>query len=364
MLVRFSRKPVEAALAAIESALAARDTSGLEMGYLQLARCPKAMLAERSPEAGPRLAALLARMPPWQASVFAVLIGALVEWHADPLSCAPPILDGLRDSLTGAIRFAQLWADRFGPDEDLPSRTEISDEVQDRLGHDSAASWASAYQAWVALHRWEMAAVAVLADPSVRQALVNRDELVELTRALRPRYGDLQCTQRALLLLDDEPLLVLDRATRKAFRMRMSGIAGNYQLQTLLAAVLIGGGHLPGIPPAPRAVTLCSDGDLDPANLSDLPVEREWFNFSEPSGRWIWSEVTPSQIPIADGIRQVVLDPPVFCHAFTAVRFLPRVPGRLELDEVMEPEQSARYFASVHHLMSAQDASRLAASSY
>jgi hypothetical protein len=43
----------------------------------------------------------------------------------------------------------------------------------------------------------------------------NRRELVEWTERLEPVYGDLQCVQRGLLLLDEEPLLVLDRAFRR-----------------------------------------------------------------------------------------------------------------------------------------------------
>ncbi|HET9171848.1 MAG TPA: hypothetical protein VFN97_20590 [Actinospica sp.] len=187
---------------------------------------------------------------------------------------------------------------------------------------------------------------------------------MELAERLEPEFGDLQCVIRALLLLDDEPLLVLDRASGKAFRMRMSGISGNYQLQTLLAGILVGGGHLPGRAPSPEAVAISSTAEIDMSRLDDLPHAVECFNLAEPSGRWIWSETTPTRIPVVDGIRQLVLDPPIYRHWYKAVRFLPRVPGRLELEAVLEPAEAARCFDRIRPLMSTDEAGRLAADGY
>jgi hypothetical protein len=109
---------------------------------------------------------------------------------------------------------------------------------------------------------------------------------------------------------------------------------------------------------------MSSDARIDLDNLDGLPYALECFNFAEPSGHWIWGETTPSRIPVVDGIRQLVLDPPVFRHHYRAVRFLPRVPGRLELEAVLGPDEAAPYFAHVQELMSWQGSSRLAADRY
>ncbi|GAA2837303.1 hypothetical protein [Crossiella cryophila] len=356
---------VDTAVEAVEAAIAAKKLSLLEAAYHDLASAPTDVLAAHSATIGPRLTALLPEMPQWHSAVYAVFVGALVEWQADAVACAPPILDGLQESLEDAIEFARLWRNRFGEDAELPEPTEMpSEEVQDRLGPDFGDVWHAPYFGWHTVHKWEMAAVAVLADRRVRRGLTNRDELLALIDRLEPDYGDLRCVQWALLLLDEEPLLVLDRASGRAFRMRMSGIAGNYQLQTLLAGALIGGGHLPGTAPSAEAVALSSVAEIDMKALDELPHTVECFNFAEPSGRWIWGESTPSRIPVVDGIRRLVLDPPVFTHAYQAVRFLPRVPGRLDLEEILEPAEAAPYFAGVQELMSVQEASRLAADGY
>ena len=266
--------------------------------------------------------------------------------------------------MAGAIEFIGLWRARFGEDTEPPAPDAPPNEKHEKELGSAWARWYAPYFGWCTTHNWERAAVAVLADPQVRAQLANRAELVELTERLEPDFGNLQCAQRALLLLDDEPLLVLDRASGKGFRLRMSGIVDNYQLQTLLAAVLIGGGHLPGGAPSRAAVAYSTDAHIDRDQVDKLPHTTECFNLAAPSGQWIWSETTPSRIPVADGVRRLVLDPPVFRHAYRALRFLPRVPGSLVLEEVLEPAVAAPYFADVRPLMPADEASRLAADHY
>ena len=352
------------AVEAVEAAIGAQSVPGLDAAYAGVAGLPKDVLARSSAELGPRLATLLPRMPTYHASYFAVLVGACVEWNADATACAPFILGGLRDSMARAIEFVGLWRARYGADREPPAPdAPPSGKLEEELGAEWAR-WYAPYFGWCTTHNWERAAVAVLADPQVRAQLENRAELVELTERLEPDFGNLQCAQRALLLLDDEPLLVLHRASGKGFRLRMSGIADNYQLQTLLAAALIGGRHLPGEAPSRAAVAYSTDAPLDPGQVDKLPYTTECFNFAEPSGRWIWSETTPSRIPVTDGVRRLVLDPPVFRHAYRTLRFLPRVPGSLVLEEVLEPAAAAPYFADIRPLMSAEEASRLAADHY
>ncbi|MBT2448884.1 hypothetical protein J7F03_17655 [Streptomyces sp. ISL-43] len=362
---------VRSAVESFDTAIAEHRIQLLEAAYQDLAVLPKATLAEHSPELGPHLAGRLGEMPQWHAAVYAVFVGALVEWNADAVACARPVLDGLRESLERAVEFAGLWQERHGDEVELPDPEGMpSPEQQKAFGPDYGDVWHAPYFGWLTVHHWEKAAVAVLADPRVRarldgpDRLGDRDALVELTQRLEPHIGDLQCAQRALLLLDDEPLLVLDRASGRAFRMRMGGIADNYQLQTLLAGVLIGGGHLTGAAPSAEAFALSCDAPIDMDRLDALPQAVECFNFAEPSGRWIWSATTPSRIPVVDGVRRLVLDPPVFQHGYPAVRFLPRVPGRLVLEAVLEPAEAAPYFAGVRELMSWQEASRLAADAY
>ncbi|MFJ2598856.1 hypothetical protein [Streptomyces erythrochromogenes] len=81
----------------------------------------------------------------------------------------------------------------------------------------------------------------------------------------------------------------------------------------------------------------------------ELPRIAECFNFAEPSGRWIWSATTPDRILVVDGVRR-----------YQAVRFLPRVPGSLTLEAVLEAAEAAPYFTGVRELMSWRGAGHLA----
>ncbi|MGV9312876.1 hypothetical protein ACWDR0_11855 [Streptomyces sp. NPDC003691] len=362
---------VRAAVEAFDAAIAEHDIAGLQAAHRSLTLLPKDTLARNSPELGPHLARHLEDLPQWHSAAFGVFVGALVEWEADAVDCARPVLGCLRHAMEQALEFSALWAEHYGAESEPPDPSgPPSPEQQKAFGPDYGEVWHTPYFGWLTVHHWEKAAVAVLADPRVRadlsgpDGLADRDALVELARRLEPQIGDLQCVLRALLLLDDEPLLVLDRSSGRAFRMRMSGISGNYQLQTLMADVLIGGGHLPGEAPGAEAVALSSTAPVDVCRLDEAPGVLESFNFAEPSGRWIWSATAPDLIPVVDGVRTLVLDPPVFRHHYKAVRFLPRVPGSLVLEKVLEPADAAPFFTGVRELMSWQEASALAADGY
>ncbi|MFE9468998.1 hypothetical protein ACFYNW_36295 [Streptomyces virginiae] len=75
-------------------------------------------------------------------------------------------------------------------------------------------------------------------------------------------------------------------------------------------------------------------------------------------------------MPVVERVRRLVLDPPVFRHQYRAGRLLPRVPGSLTLEAVLEPAEAARCFTGVRDLMSGQsgrsgqDASRSGADGY
>lgn len=149
-------------------------------------------------------------------------------------------------------------------DEDFPSlqRERLTDEIIARIGDAADGDTMRACTGWWTVHEWERAAVAMLSSAAVRARVDERRELLALIDQLHRIEGldgAFRCVQTALLVLDEEPVLALHRASGKAFRVRISGIADNYQLQTLLADALIGGGHLPGQAPSARAVAISRD---------------------------------------------------------------------------------------------------------
>jgi hypothetical protein len=125
-------------------------------------------------------------------------------------------------------------------------------------------------------------------------------------------------------VLDDEPIVVLHPGEGKGFRVRLSGLADNFQLHTLLADALIGqfpGRWLRGARPARAEVAAARDG----AVREGCPGAHGAFNLwtwrglkadgtlRDPmsgSSHWIWNEGVPADIPSFDGERVVLLGPP------------------------------------------------------
>ncbi|OIK23770.1 hypothetical protein [Streptomyces malaysiense] len=321
------------AVAGFEAAVLERDTARAEHEFQQLHQHFQGAGAQETAQAAPRLAALLPEIPPGPRGTVAVIVGACVERGADPAVCAPRLLDGLAGTLAGVREFCERWAATGGGE--LPDPEGEQDPgLFDRVGPEAAL-------AWLTLPQWEMAGVAMLNHAAVRTALGTdrRTALLTALREVQEASGhEFKCLHYALLVLDDEPLIVLDRPTGTGFALRMSGLGDNFQLHTLLADVLIGGGHLPGRAPSAEEAAVCRD---QPGQVHTTGS----FNLVSPTGEWVWNEGTPSDIPVVDGTRLLVLDPPPYQRSWPAGRFFPHMSGDLVLERALAPEEAARLLA-------------------
>ncbi len=279
-------------------------------------------------EAAPRLASLLSEVPPGPRATVAVIVGACVERGADPRPCAPYIFVEVAETLAAAGEFCERWKETGGGD--FPNPQDGTDEALfDRVGAEAAL-------AWLTMPQWEMASLAMLNHADVRAALHSslRHRLLRALRTVSEASDhQFKCLEYALLVLDDEPLVVLHRPTGTGYRVRMSGIGDNFQLHTLLADILIGGGHIPGRAPSPEEVAVCKDA---PGQVHTVGS----FNLVTATGEWIWNEGTPSDIPRVDGIRLLILDPPPYERSWPAGRFFPNMTGDLVLDRVLDETET------------------------
>jgi hypothetical protein len=76
-----------------------------------------------------------------------------------------------------------------------------------------------------------------------RAAMAERDELSESAAALAGTVQSAKWVHGLSVVLDDEPLVALDPASRRGFLLTMSGVGDNFQLHTLLADRLAGHGR-------------------------------------------------------------------------------------------------------------------------
>ncbi|WP_329116521.1 hypothetical protein [Streptomyces sp. NBC_01465] len=323
------------AVADFEKAVRARDNRTAERASMALGKAFARAKDDALREGGVRLAGLLPEVPHGPRAMIAVLVGACVERGADAQQCAPAVFAELRQSLLSAGEFTDRWAATGGGDIPDPGE-DVDAEVVERVGHEPAA-------AWTMLPQWEMAAVAMLNVPAVRTGLGAgpREELLGLLGRVAEASGEeFKCLAYALTVLDDEPLVVLHRESRTGYALRMTGIGDTFQLHTLLAGVLAGGGHVPGYAPSAKEVAVCRDAP------GQVPTTGS-FDLMAPDGTRLWNEGTPADIPLVEGHRLLVLDPPPYARSWPAGRFFPGMRGDLVLERVLDAEQTEGWFAHV-----------------
>lgn len=361
MPVIFKRKQKGGRLAAtvseLEDAVAARDGDRTGRAFTAMLRdVQSASDAELIP-AGPRLAALLPEFPPTgPRPTLAMAAGFCVERAADPAACAEPILSSVHKDLLDALEFARRWT-ADGAEDELPEPDEkiIDDALLARLGGDADEATRLAL-AWCSAEEWQPPALAVLC----RSAEVRHRYAAAILPACRDLEAlerhDLKCLSYALAVLDDEPLIVLHGPTRTGFEVRIGGIGDNFQLHTLLAHVLVGGGHVPGTGPSAESVRLATDPE--PARGRSETVATGTFELLAPDGARIWNEGLPDDIPVVEGRRLLVLDEPMYERSWNADRFFPHLPGTAVLTRVLTTDETRTWFARTSVGASSQELER------
>ncbi len=288
------------------------------------------------------LAALVDRLPSGPAAELATLAGALVEIGApDAAPLAGPVFRQYRTVLAGFVQFASAWRAHTG--EPVPATGDRPlDEVARRLGGQVGdPALAPLLRGWYFLDSWNRPVLTLLCRPEVRAAVPDRERLIALLTEAGPDSAELHWITGLLAIVDDDPLVVLHRETGRGFLLRADGVADNFQLHTLLAAALVSPGLVPGRAPEPAWVAAASDAPPDTWSGTVTGS----FNLVDADGQWIWNEGRPADIPVRDGRRLIVLDPPPYQRTWSCVRRYPDVPGRLRLEGQLSAEQAAGWFA-------------------
>ncbi len=161
-------------------------------------------------------------------------------------------------ALRDTAGYPRLHAERLG-DEPLPDRLVVRDLPPadlDALLRDAVERGAlpdtplRTYLDYMYVESWLMPMITCLMYREFRDAVRDRDEVRAAADALREDMLKAHWVYELTWVLDDEPLLVLDRASGRGFRLTMSGIGDNFQLHTLVADRVTGSsrrGLLPGV---------------------------------------------------------------------------------------------------------------------
>ena len=324
-----------------------------------------------------RLAAVIEDAPIPVAGVLAICCGALVEDGGDPLAAFDAVAGRLPEVFAKAEVFVAACEDAAEHQETPPPRRhrDAEDEVEDEdegedddedeeIDEDHPPDPVEEYgeligprmpeeaAAFSALEPFGLGTIAMLSfSKEARRRARQRPELLEGSDRLADYHPRAAFLHDMLLVLDDEPLLVLHPGFRKGYRVRISGVADNFQLHTLLAGALVGrDGKIPGHRPDPRAFAAALDRPVDPEmdyaegvfNLWNWPALQPDLTLPEGMAGtewWVWNEGRPADILPFEGLRVVLLGPPPYMRTWNAGRRFPNMPAEIRVEQTLEPDE-------------------------
>ncbi|WP_446218851.1 hypothetical protein [Micromonospora sp. IBHARD004] len=311
---------------------------------------PKARRDEVQAALG-RLVPVLEQIPFGMGGDLAQLAGSMADYGTDPAVVVPTLVNRATGAMEQAARFEQLHRAAFGavPDAEDPAQIEstlerfVSSAAERGMTEQDAAGLV---EAWFCGGQWVQPVLYLSQRKDVRAMLPERPRLTAAIDATREQIGTAHWLYGLLLVLDEEPLIVLHRATGRGFRVTISGIGDNFQLHTLLAAALIGDesrGMLPGQRPSAAEIAAASDCE----DLTPPGGIRGNFNLVDAAGEWIWNEGRPADIPKLEGMRVVVVDPPPYQRTWNAGRPYPLMRPTVTVHGPLRADEAARWLSLV-----------------
>ena len=297
----------------ITDSLAAGDQQRFEAATRSLAAATPQAAPDDVQDAMARLADILATIRFSRGADLARLAGAMTSHGPMPRKLLPVLVRRATEVMEVAARFAAVYG---AGEQDLPDPEEpgliqpVMTRLRSILGGPAgvpplpvmpdlpaapdAAARALA-EAWFTGNGWVRPVLYLSQRKDIRASLPERPRLLAATEAVAGQLDAAHWLLGLLLVLDEEQLVVLHRATGRGYRVTISGIGDNFQLHTLLAASLIGEesrGLIPGQRPMPAEIAAASDGEITP-----LDGIKGNFNLVDAYGKWIWNEGRPETSP-------------------------------------------------------------------
>ncbi|WP_436530496.1 hypothetical protein [Actinoplanes sp. HUAS TT8] len=315
------------------AAHAARDGDRFAKAGQGLARTAAKAGPEQLAQAVNRLAPLLAEIKTGVGGNLAGLVGGLVGLDGD----FRPVLPVLTDRAIAVLGDALRFPDVLGAEPPDPEDESAIGPVLEGLAPENRPL----AEAWFTADDWVQPVLFLNQRKDVRAAQPRRDELTAAVAAAEEVIGAAQWLHGLLQVLDDETLLVVDRASGRAFRVVISGLGDNFQLHTLLAAGLPPE-ILPGAAPSPVEIAAATTGNPQPPGGISGNV-----NLVDAFGAWIWNEGRPADIPHLDGVRVVVIDPPPYARSWNTGRGYPLMVPSLQVTGELPPAEAAELAAKI-----------------
>lgn len=347
----------------IADSLAVGDQQRFEAATRSLAAATPQAAPDDVQDAMARLAVILATIRFGRGVDLARLAGAMTSHGPMPRELLPVLVRRATEVMELAGRFAAVYGagEEALPDPEDPGLVQpVMTRLRSILAGPAAvpplpgmpdlpaapdAAARTLAEAWFTGNGWVQPVLYLSQRKDIRASLPERARLLAATEAVAEQFNAAHWLLGLLLVLDDEGLVVLHRATGRGYRVTISGIGDNFQLHTLLAANLIGAelrGMIPGRPPTPAEIAAASDGEVAPPDGI-----KGNFNLVDAYGAWIWNEGRPADIPRLEGTRVVVIDPPPYERMWNAGRAYPLMRPSVTVDEILPSTEAARWLSMV-----------------
>jgi hypothetical protein len=287
------------------------------------------------------------------------LAGILVARGASPLPLVDVLPERAFATMAHYVILEKIW-ERAAPGRALPKTHDLFDtaavrEVEDALvalarreGRDEQELAIIAY-AWFTVDDWiDPLITSLQISREFRARMDRRDQVTEAAVALKDRLTGAHWLHGLCLVLDDEPLIVLDPSSGRGFHLTMSGVGDNHQLHTLLADRLMGpgrGGLIEGQPPEPAWVDAATTAPPGPFALT-TPITRR-FRLFDGHGKYIAPEGWPADIEPLDGTRVLVLHPPNGIYGWNNARAYKSMVPTVTLEREIEPSEAAHWLSRI-----------------
>lgn len=301
-----------------------------------------------------RLVPILARRPEGIFARLALTAGAYVEFGGSPVALARNVPACTGMTLMVRRGFSDVWPAVAGdgrPEPDPADPPGMGELIElfvagaDRAGIPPQVAPHLAVS-WFDAPLWVNLMITLLGRREFRDATEPLPELAEDAAELADRVPRAHWLAGLFAVLDDEPVVVLDPAAGRGYRLTMSGIGDNFQLHTLLADRLIGDverGLLPGVRPESAWVAAATDG---PSGVTGKPVERR-FRLFDATGEYVAPEGRPADIARVEGARVLVVHPPNGSYRWGHGRVYEGMLPELRLDEIMTAGEAETWIGRV-----------------
>ncbi len=286
---------------------------------------------------------------PARGAFLALVCGALIEHNCDPTTVAGPLTEQLESLLKLSAEFtdsclAKLKETDLGQADD---QQEMFEKTRKQLANQMKQHSA----AWEALQVFWRPAIAVYSLSSESRSTATH--LREYAAKISDFHEAGHWLTQILDVLESEPILVIEPHTGKGIIGRISGVVDNFQLNVLLMDCFPKSGFLArrrvarpivdvarGTGPQTSEHTVTGVWNLytwqaiQPGNK--LPDPKDF----ESREHWVWNEGTPSDIPVFEGHRTILLGPASYSRSWRSQRTFDKLAANLDIERQLSKAES------------------------